>query len=165
MQKSIRGMGLWLSAILLLCATGCGNAQSFKNTPQDLTGHATLYDRIGGNAVINAIADQLVDRALADPNVNFRRVGQTHPFSATPDHVAEVKTYISQYIGMICDGPQLYEGRNLLDVHRGMRISEAEWYAFMDDLKTILAASQISPADQLEVLRRVAASHDVIVNQ
>jgi hemoglobin len=151
--------------VMLLTGTGCGSGapQPFKNTPA--ASGPTLYDRIGGAAAVAAIADELADRVIADPNVNFARTGHPHAWSPTPDHVAELKTYLAQYIGMICDGPQLYEGRNLLEIHRGMRISESEWYAFMDDLKSILAKSTIQPIDQNELLRRVAGSHDVIVDK
>jgi hemoglobin len=166
MQNLAGDRGLWITVIIaIVFASGCGSAKPFKNTPQDQSGHPALYDRIGGTSAVTAIADQLVDRALADPNVNFRRAGYSNTFSPTPDRIAEVKMYLAQYIGMVCDGPQLYEGRNLLDVHHGMRISESEWYAFMDDLKAVLAASRIAQADQTDVLRRVAASHDVIVNK
>ena len=159
-------MRRWTTALLWLAllSGGCGgNSQPFKNTPQQ--SGTSLYQRIGGAPAVSAIADQLVDRAIADPNINFARNGHSRIWSPTPDHVAELKTYLAQYIGMICDGPQLYEGHNLMDVHRGMQISESEWYAFMDDLKAVLASSQIAWADQEEVLRRVAGSHDVVVDK
>ncbi|HSZ54533.1 MAG TPA: group 1 truncated hemoglobin [Tepidisphaeraceae bacterium] len=151
--------------LVLAIESGCGgSSQPFKNTPQE-GGQTTLYQRIGGGPAVAAIADQLADRVIADPNVNFARAGHPHTWSPTPGHVAELKTYLAQYIGMICDGPQVYEGRNLLDVHRGMQISESEWYAFMDDLKSVLASSQIAWEDQNEVLRRVGGSRDVIVDK
>jgi hemoglobin len=153
-------------AILLAVLNGCGGtAQPFKNTPQGSGATATLYDRLGGAPAVFAIADELTDRAIADPNVNFTRAGHPHAWSPTHDHLAELKTHLAQYIGMVCDGPQLYEGRNLLDVHGGMRISESEWYAFMDDLKAVLASSRIDKEDQQEVLRRIAGSHDLIVDK
>lgn len=148
------------------CVSGCGNAppHAFKNTP-DEQGESTLYERLGGSTAIYAIADNLTERTLADPRVNLQRMGHPHQWAATPDHIAELKMYLAQYFGMIADGPPLYEGKNLLDVHRGMKISEAEWYAFMDNLKAVLAASQIKPQDQNDLLSRIAASHDVIVDQ
>jgi len=156
-----------LLALVLICTTGCigsGNHPT-KNEPERARGESSLYDRLGGGPAIYAIADNLIERTMSDPRVNLGRTGHQHVWTPTPDHVAELKTYWSQFLGMLAGGPQLYEGRNMLDLHRGMDISQPEWDAFMDDFRQVLAVSHARPADQQELLARVAGTHDVIVDK
>lgn len=150
-----------------ICTAGCGGAGSHasKNEPQRSNGESTLYERLGGGPAIYAIADNLIERTMSDPRVNLGRTGHQHVWTPTPDHVAELKTYWSQFLGMLADGPQMYEGRNMLDLHRGMQINQSEWDAFMDDFRQVLAVSHARPADQRDLLARVAGTHDVIVDK
>jgi len=151
----------------LAFVTGCGssNAPAPKNEPIREPGTVTLYDRLGGGPTVYAIADNLIETTMADPRINLERLGHQHQWKPTPDHIAELKMYWAQFLGVLADGPQLYEGRNMLDLHRGMQISQAEWDAFMEDFTKVLARSQVAPADQSELLSRVAGTHDVIVNK
>ena len=153
--------------LLLILQPGCGAppGMPIKNQPVGIPGEATLYERIGGGPAIFAIADNVIERAMRDPRVNFERAGHEHAWSPTPDNMARIKTYWAQYLGMLADGPPVYEGDNLLDVHAGMRISEGEWVAFLDDLRQTLDSFNVPPALQQEFMTRVAGTHDAIVNK
>lgn len=162
------GMRRLVSVFLLVMSCGCAGSPPgtpVKNEPLRGTGEITLYDRLGGGPEIYAISDQLVDRLLQDPRVDFERIGHQHTWVATPDNVARLKMYWAQYIGMLADGPAVYEGRNLLDVHRGMDISESEWFALMDDLKQTLDHFKVPEPVAQELMTRVASTHDVVANQ
>ena len=166
---SRRGHFLLLACTLAIGSSGCGNGsgnpQAAKNQPIEQPGVATLYDRLGGGPTVYAIADNLIEKTMTDPRVNLGRKGHERQWSATPDHIADLKMYWAQYLGMLADGPQLYEGRNMLDLHRGMKISESEWQAFMEDFKVVLGRSSIPQVDQRELIGRVAGTHDVIVDK
>ena len=157
-----------LAMVALLGAGGCfsGNpGEPTKNQPVQPAGQNTLYDRLGGGPAIGAISDKLIDLVLQDPRVNFERTGHQHVWSPTPQNVDRLKMYWAQFLGMLCDGPQVYEGKNLLEAHRGMGISESEWYAFMDDLKKTLASFQIPEPVQQELMTRLASTQQVVVGQ
>lgn len=147
---------------------GCGSGSAPPPAPGGpirQAGASTLYDRLGGGPTVYAIADNLIETTMADPRVNLGRRGHEHQWSATPDHVAELKMYWAQYLGMLADGPQMYEGRNMLDLHRGMKISQREWDAFMEDFQRVLSKSRIATADQRDLVTRVAGVRDVIVDK
>jgi len=156
-----------LAVLVAMCLVGCSqqNAPAPKNEPIREPGISTLYDRLGGGPTIYAIADNLIETTMADPRVNLERIGHEHQWKETPDHIAVLKMYWAQYLGMLCDGPQMYEGRNMLVLHRGMKISQAEWDAFMEDLAKVVSKPHISEADQRELLKRVGGTHDAIVDQ
>lgn len=167
MQFSSRSMLASLALGLLWLAGGCGPAASpadLHNQPIREPGEVTLYDRLGGGSAIYAIADNLIDRAMADPRVNFQRQGHAHTFTATPDSVARLKLYWAQFLDMLCDGPQTYEGHNIAETHHGMDISEGEWVALLDDLHQTLNQYHVPADQQKDLINRVASTHDVVVN-
>ena len=166
MSATLSRLVLLASSIVLL--SGCGPAATpteLRNEPVRPVGEQTLYDRLGGSTAIYAITDQFINRAIADRRVNFQREGMAHPHPLDADAQAHVKLYWAQYLDLLAEGTQVYEGRNLADVHQGMDISEGEWLALLDDLKLTLEQFRV-PADQeKDLLTRVASTHDVIVNR
>jgi len=152
---------------MLRTTAGCGPASQgpVKNEPQRAADERTLYQRLGGAPAIAAIVDNWIERAIADPRVNFARQGHPHNWNQTPDSLAQLKIYWTQYIGMLSDGPQIYEGRDMLNTHTGTQISEGEWVGMMDDLKQTLDGFHIPVGQQQELMQRVAGTHDAIVNK
>jgi hemoglobin len=159
------------SFILFVClwVAGCGPvgtpSEIGDDSPRTAAGDQTLYDRLGGASAIYAITNSYIDRLMQDPRVNFAREGHAHAWTATPDSVARLKLYWAQYIDRLADGPQVYEGRSLADAHRGMDLSEGEWVATMEDLKLTLDEYRVPPEDQNDLLKRVAATHDVVMSR
>ncbi|HSU67240.1 MAG TPA: group 1 truncated hemoglobin [Tepidisphaeraceae bacterium] len=150
----------------LLLVAGCGPAAmpaQYKNQPDLPPGQTTLYEQLGGGSAIYAISDNFIDRVLQDPRVNFAREGHPNAFQTTPDSVGKLKLYWAQYLDMLADGPQIYEGRNLAEQHRGMDISEGEWLACLEDLKATLDQFHVPIPQQKALMTRVAATHDAVV--
>src|SRR5437588_7625381 len=106
----------WLSSALAW-STGCGGQglglhTPLKDTPALPPGQTTLYQRLGGQHAITAIVDDWIDRSLRNPNVNLTCAGHPHTWPATADDIVRFKAYMSQYIGLITGGPQVYSGRD-----------------------------------------------------
>ena len=158
----------WFFGLATWVLSGCGPAATpteLRNEPVRPAGEQTLYDRLGGSTAIYAITDQFINRAIADPRVNFQREGLAHPHPLNDDARAHVKLYWAQYLDLLAEGTQVYEGRNLAEVHQGMDISEGEWLALLDDLKLTLEQFRIPSELEKDLLTRVASTHDVIVNR
>src|SRR5580658_919385 len=67
----------------------------------------SLYDRLGGQQELQAIADDFVTRAMADPRVNFERKGvvqgglsihrdRSVQWNATPENIKALKLHLAQ---------------------------------------------------------------------
>ena len=147
------------------CRLGPEAGEPLKDEPLRNPGEQTLYQQLHGEPGIAAIVDSWLDRGLKDPQVNFVRQGHPHAWADTPDHRAQLKIYYTQYLGMLADGPQIYEGRNILLAHSGMDISEGEWLAFLQDLKKALDELHVPAQQQNELLARVSATHPAVVNR
>lgn len=98
---------------------------------------ASLYDRLGRFDGIKKIVHDVMEAHLANPVVapRFRQVKDM-------DHTKKVA---AEFFCAGCGGPEAYTGRDLLEAHKGMNISEQEYMAAMDD---ILGALEKNGVDQ-----------------
>jgi hemoglobin len=126
-------------------------------------GRATLYERLGAEAGVKRIVDDFVDRALADPRVNWQRKGVKHgsvlgiggktsEWKANPEEIESLKLHIAQFVALASGGPAQYEGARVAQVHRGMKITNAEFDASIGDLKATLDSLKIAAVEQKELL-------------
>lgn len=136
----------------------------------------TLYERLGGQQGLTAIVDDFVNRALADPRVNWERKGvrtgsllpwRNDPVEWTPDarNVARMKKHIVQFLSLATGGPTQYEGREMKRVHQGLRISNAEFDAAVGDLKATLDALGVPDQEQKELMSIVESTRPQVVEE
>ena len=87
----------------------------------------TIYTAIGGRAAVTAAVDGLYGRLLADPEL-----GPLFPNGVGARHRAYVVTVLGEALG----GPERYRGPDLVAVHRGLGITNAQFdrtAAHLDD--------------------------------
>lgn len=104
----------------------------------------TLYERLGKREGIARIARTLIDNHLVNPLVKNRYAGI--------EDMPAVEARVVDFFCMGTGGPETYSGRDMLNTHRGMNISEQEFVSVIDDAMAALASHQVEPATQNEVL-------------
>jgi hemoglobin len=118
----------------------------------------SLYDRLGGVYSIPTVVDDFIDRIIVDPRLNANpRVDEAH--HRVPP--AGFKYLVTEMVCWAAGGPQHYSGRSMEDTHRDLMISEAEWQAFMDDLRQTLDKFGVPQAEQAELAAIVEGTKDV----
>lgn len=108
----------------------------------------SLYERLGSIEGITAIVDDIVENHMANPAVNARFL----PLKDNPDHFAEVRQHLINFLAMGSGGPQEYKGKDMLSSHKGMNISQGEYMHVMDDIMLALAKNNIDEQTQKDVL-------------
>lgn len=146
-----------------------GESNSSKSGNQN---NRTLYDRLGGAAGVKTIVDDFVNRAMADPRVNWNRKGITigglfghksMEWKANPQEIATLKTHMAQFIALSSGGPSIYKGRDIHAVHKGMRITNTEFDAAIGDLKATLDKYGVANQDQKDLLAIMESTRAQIV--
>ena len=118
---------------------------------------ATLYQRLGGYDAIAAVADDLLPRLRADPQLGrfWAHRGE--------DGVQREKQLLIDFLCASTGGPTYYRGRDMVLTHRGMRISESDWNVFLGHAAATLAKFQVPEAEQREVVAFVQSLKKEIV--
>jgi hemoglobin len=105
---------------------------------------ASLYDRLGGEAGIAAIVNDVIGAHLANPAVQAR-------FLNVSD-IEHAKKMATQFFCAGSGGPQAYTGKDMRTAHKGMNISEQEYLAVVDDIMGALDKHRIDEATRKDVL-------------
>ena len=108
---------------------------------------APLYDRLGGQAGVAAIAAALIDRVTADPRLAR---------SFKDAKLDRIKRLLAEQICDLSGGPCRYSGDSMKEVHAGHHISEAEFYGMVADLRDVLKERHVSQGATNELLRLLA---------
>ena len=114
----------------------------------------SLYHRCGGIFGVAAFVDRCMDAWMADPTLNANdRVATWHQRAQR----CGFKFLVTQLMGYLCGGPQVYTGLDMAASHKHLAISEEEWGSFMRALGGVCAEFAL-PADDTTDLVAVVAS-------
>ena len=117
----------------------------------------TLYERLGGYDAISAVANDLMPRLQADSRLArfWQHRGE--------DGVKREKQLLIDFLCSSAGGPLYYTGRDMKTLHKGMKISESDWSAFLGHLNATLDAFQVPQAEHGEVVAFVQSTKSDIV--
>lgn len=116
----------------------------------------TLYERLGGSEGIVAIANDLVDIHMENPRIAKRY--------AASDPIA-VKKAAADFFITGSGGPDVYEGKDMIETHKGMNIDNDEFMAVLDDAVIVLDKNNIGQREKEEVLYILFSLKDQVVRQ
>ena len=117
----------------------------------------TLYQRLGGYDAICAVANDLLPRLQADP-----QLGRFWAHRGD-DGVAREKQLLIDFLCASAGGPMYYRGRDMTLAHRGMRISESDWKVFLGHAGATLAKFDVPERERNEVVAFVVSLKKEIV--
>jgi hemoglobin len=167
-----RRITFWLVIAWMAMAAACerpeeggtaGEADTTAQVDTTVQPEGSLYDRLGGEAAIRSVVDDLVARAAADDTLNFTRQGTPAAWEATPENIELLKTRLVQFVAQATGGPQNYEGRDMATAHAGMQISSEEFDRLGRHLEAALDAHNVPAQEQQELLMIVETTRSAIV--
>jgi hemoglobin len=135
--KTWKSIGLILLASLSITA-GARAAEAGRS----------LYERLGGQPAIEAVASGLVDSILVDGRVNkwFAHA------ASSPANTAAYKAKLSDFICQNTGGPCKYTGRDMVTAHKGRGVTGEAFDAVVQDLVGVLDRLKVPAKEQGEIL-------------
>ena len=156
MVRRVRGMGLAvvMGLGLVVAVSGCASMG-------DSSGSAapSLYKRLGGREGIALVVNDFVGNMAADTRVNARFKDMK------PADVEKLKSYLADQICDASGGPCSYLGRDMKTVHTGMKSTEAEWNATVENLAKALDKNMVGVKERQELVAILAPMKPDIVGR
>ena len=118
-----------------------------------------LYERLGGRHAIKLVVDDFVAFLVADPRVNARFKDMKGP------DVERLKTNAADQVCEATGGPCSYFGKDMKTAHKGMKITEAEWNATVENLVKALDKNKVGATEKNELLGALSPMKPDIVGQ
>jgi len=127
-------------------------------------GRKSLWDRMGGDATIPVVVDELITRSLKNPRINFIRRGTGQEWEANPEKVSKVKKQFVNWISSVSGGPFKYEQKDMKTVHKNMKITAPEFDAFLSELRPSLEKYFVSNEEIIELVKSFESMRNDIVD-
>jgi len=147
-------MRRWMVSVLLIATLSAGALLA-----QTARGGKSLYDRLGGQPAVDAVASGLVDRILADNRVNkwFAHA------ASSPENTKAYKAKLSAFICVSVGGPCKYTGLDMTTAHKGRGVTEEAFGAVAENLSKTLDQLKVPEAEKREVMTLVGSLKPSIV--
>jgi hemoglobin len=146
----MRRTTLAVVGVIAVLAAGCASMQG------DQAAKKALYDRLGGKPAIQAVVDDFIGNVAADRRINQRFAGTNIP---------RLKTMLVDQICEASGGPCKYTGKNMIESHRGMNISDGEFNALVEDLAKSLDKFKVPAQEKNELLTALGGMKKDIVGK
>jgi hemoglobin len=135
------GIALCGALILSACAT----------TPSP-----TLYQQLGAQQGVANIVDSLIEILLADPRIK-------DTFKDT--EMKRFRRTLTEQFCVLGDGPCIYSGDPMKEVHQGIEITNADFNALVEDLQTAMDRNNVPSRAQNKLLAKLAPMQRDVVNK
>ncbi len=145
-----------------LVLAACGDKQQAADTATaaaaapdtSAAAERSLYDRLGGKDAITVVIDDFVASVAADKGINAR-------FAKT--NIPHLKQMLVDQVCQATGGPCTYTGKSMRDAHKGMKITEAEFNALVEDLTQSLDKHNVGAKEKTELLTALGGMKGDIV--
>jgi hemoglobin len=147
---------LAMSCVVMIVLLVPGSNAVFAQNAQ---GGKSLYERLGGQPAVQAVASGLVDRILADSRINkwFAHA------SSSPENTSAYKAKLTAFICKSVGGPCEYTGRDMVTAHKGRGVTNEAFSAVAEDLSAQLDQLKVPAKEKGEVMTIVGSLRSSIV--
>ena len=117
---------------------------------------SSLYERIGGEAAVDAAVDKFYDKVLADPRISA--------FFDSIDMVAQARKQ-KAFLTVAFGGPNEYSGKDMRNSHAHLGLTDEHFDAVVENLASTLVDLGVSAADIEEVAAVAESVRDDVLNR
>jgi len=142
-----------LLAVAMLALVACAGTASKPAAPVPKD---AFYKELGGTDGITAVVDVFLRRLNADARINtlFRTV----------DH-NDLRRLVIEQLCEATGGPCKYTGRSMQEAHSGLNLTNADFDAFVEDLKASMNELKVPQASQKKLIGMLAPMRPQVVGQ
>lgn len=124
--------------------TGENLTEVVKEKPEVLS----LYQRLGEEEGISSIVDDIVDAHLNNPVI----MDVFLPLKDNPDHFEAFKKHVKEFLSAGTGGSAVYTGKDLPSAHAGLKTTEKQYLAAVDDILLVLTNHGIDEESKKDML-------------
>jgi|TARA_B110000211_G_scaffold57092_1_gene63715 hemoglobin len=143
-----------LLLIIFTSSIACSTTNILQEKPKKLAFEESLYAEIGQQVALDKIVDNLIN-IIGQDDVVFSHFADSN--------IAHFRIKLSLFLCQITDGPCQYNGDNMEDIHRGMKININQFNHFVELFITAMDTANIAYPTQNKLLARLAALRKTII--
>ena len=160
-----------LSAATLICAVACGGkkppvapeppvTETVPDAGEEIEVDAaprSLFERLGGKDGIGQVVDAFIKNIQADSRVSksFAKMRGEH-----------MRRFHDMLMDQLCEvtaGPCTYQGKDMKSAHKGLRVTNKQFDAVVEDLQAAMSELKVPDAEQAELVGHLSQMREDIV--
>lgn len=142
--------------IPLLCVVLAACAASQARPPATTKPSDALFRELGGLPAITAVVDLALAKIDSDLRINL--------FFEKTDH-ADLRQLVIDQLCEATGGPCKYAGRSMEEAHSGLRLTDQDFSAFVEDLVAAMTELNVPKASQDKLLAVLLPMKPQVVGQ
>jgi hemoglobin len=142
--------------IPLLCLALAACAASQPRPPAAAKPSDALFRELGGLPAITAVVDRMLAKIDNDLRINL--------FFEKTDH-ADLRRLVIDQLCEATGGPCKYTGRSMEEAHSGLRLTDQDFNAFVEDLVAAMTELNVPKASQDKLLALLSPMKPQVVGQ
>ncbi|MEO8575860.1 MAG: group 1 truncated hemoglobin [Gemmatimonadales bacterium] len=159
-MQRYRSVQITALAVCAIALAGCDKSKApevavdTSAAAESTSADSSLYARLGGKDAITAVIGDFVGNVAADKRINAR-------FAKTD--IPHLKQMLVDQVCQATGGPCTYTGKTMRDAHTGMKITEADFNALVEDLTKSLDKFKVPDREKSELLTALGGMKGDIV--
>jgi hemoglobin len=135
--------------------TSCAVALLALTSPV-LAADDPLFAQMGGKAGIDRLVDASVDAYLADPRINMH---------FAESNIERIRAQFKDQFCQVAGGPCEYKGHSMAEAHKGLKLTNYDFAAVVEDLQMAMDKVGLPFAVQNRFLARLAPMRPDVVTK
>ncbi|MES2015868.1 MAG: group 1 truncated hemoglobin [Pseudomonadota bacterium] len=138
-------MKTWLATLAIGALVSCAPMAADAN-----------YQGLGGKAGIKHIVDAFIPLVLADPRIKE---------SFTDIDMKKLALRLEEQFCVLSGGPCIYHGKDMVEIHDGLNITNAQFNALAEDLQLAMERTGVPARFQNKLIAKLAPMQREIVTK
>ena len=122
----------------------------------------SLRIRLGGESVVKALVHDFVASAAMDPKVDLTRGGR---YKVDAAGLANLEKTLVELVSSTAGDPLKSSGRDMTALHKGMRVTDAQFRAITADLIVVLDKYKVPQKEKDELIAIIASTKGATVEE
>lgn len=139
-----------------LITIACASLMACSGPPAQQAGGDALFQGLGAKPGIRNIVSALVPMLLADPRIKD---------SFTDIDMKILALRLEEQFCVLSGGPCIYKGKDMVEIHDGLNITNAQFNALAEDLQLAMERNAVPARVQNQLLAKLAPMQRGIVTK
>jgi len=121
----------------------------------------SIYDKLGGEEGISAAVEQIVAKHLENEQIKHYFIS----LKENPEYFNQFKQHVKDFLAAGTGGDIKYMGRDMINSHKGLNISEADFLSAIDDILFVLDDNKVDRVSRNELLAVLYSMKNSVIKQ
>lgn len=146
--------------VLLSCKTEV-KKDLVAATEVEVVKEKSIYEKLGGEEGVSLIVEDIVSQHMENEKIQHYFL----PLKENPEHFNQFKQHVKDFLSAGTGGEVEYKGRDMVNAHKGLNLSESDFLEGIDDILLVLDRHKVDRNSRNELLATLYSMKAAVIRQ